>query len=50
MRRKITIENLKEEARINVGIEDVFGRLYNELGFKDLLSKTHQDIPITIDF
>lgn len=40
--KKIAIQNLKEESRINVGIEDVFGKLYQELGFQELLSGTHQ--------
>lgn len=42
MRQKVTITNLKEESRINTGIADIFGKLYNEIGFSDLLSKTHQ--------
>lgn len=43
MRQKITVTNLREESRINVGIEDIFGKLYCEIGFHDLLSKTHQE-------
>jgi len=43
MRHKVTITNLKEESRINVGIEDIFGKLYSEIGFHDLLSKAHQE-------
>jgi hypothetical protein len=43
MRHKVTVTNLKEESRINAGIEDIFGKLYNEMGFHDLLSKTHQE-------
>lgn len=43
MRHKVTVTNLKEESRLNVGIEDIFGKLYNEIGFHDLLSKVHQE-------
>jgi hypothetical protein len=43
MRHKVLITNLEEESRINVGIEDVFGKLYRDIGFQDLLSRTHQD-------
>lgn len=43
MRHKVLITNLEEESRINVGIEDIFGKLYREIGFHDLLSRTHQD-------
>lgn len=43
MRHKVTITNLKEESRINAGIEDIFGKLYNQIGFHNLLSKTHQE-------
>jgi transposase len=43
MRHKVIVTNLKEESRINVGIEDIFGKLYRELGFHDLLSKSHQE-------
>lgn len=43
MRQKVTVTNLEEECRINVGIEDIFGRLYREMGFHNLLSKRHQE-------
>lgn len=43
MKHKVTITNLKEESRINAGVSDIFGKLYNEFGFCDLLSKTHQE-------
>lgn len=43
MQHKITITNLREESRINAGIEDIFGNLYREIGFHTLLSKTHQE-------
>jgi hypothetical protein len=43
MQHKITITNLREESRINAGVEDIFGKLYREIGFHDLLSKTHQE-------
>ena len=43
MKRTIPLCNIKEEARINVGVEDIFGLLYQELGFHRLLSTTHQD-------
>jgi transposase len=43
MRHKVTITNLQEESRINTGIEDIFGKLYREIGFQSLLSKPHQE-------
>lgn len=43
MSHQVTITNLEEELRINVGIEDIFGKLYKEIGFQELLSKTHQE-------
>lgn len=43
MRQKITITNLREESRVNTGIEDIFGKLYNQIGFHDFLSTTHQE-------
>jgi hypothetical protein len=43
MNHRVTIANLEEELRINVGIEDIFGKLYREIGFQSLLSKTHQE-------
>src|ERR1700685_527072 len=42
MGRQISLYNVKEASRINVGITDIFGKLYDELGFKELLSPTHQ--------
>ncbi len=42
MKKQISLFNLREQSRINVGIEDIFGKLYNELGFQNLLSSTHQ--------
>jgi transposase len=42
MNKSASLFNIKEEKRINVGVEDVFGKLYNELGFQDLLSPSHQ--------
>lgn len=43
MHHKVTITNLREESRINTGVEDIFGKLYRDIGFHDLLSKTHQE-------
>ena len=40
--KHILLNNLQEEARINVGIDDVFGKLYTEIGFQTLLSAPHQ--------
>ena len=40
--KRICIYNLREEARINIGIEDIFGKLYDEIGFQTLLTKIHQ--------
>jgi transposase len=42
MKRQVSLFNVKEHSRINVGVEDIFGKLYDELGFKDLLSPLHQ--------
>ena len=42
MKNQVSIFNLREQARINVGIEDIFGKLYTEIGFQSLLSSTHQ--------
>lgn len=42
--KHVSLFNVKEQARVNVGVEDVFGKLYNELGFKDLLPPLHQKI------
>jgi transposase len=42
MTRQVSLFNMQEQSRINVGVEDVFGKLYDELGFKDLLSPLHQ--------
>ena len=39
----VSLFNMREETRQNVGIEDIFGKLYNELGFCDLLSRSHQE-------
>jgi len=38
MKKQISIFNLREQSRINVGIEDIFGKLYDEFGFQNLLS------------
>ena len=40
--KHILLNNLQEEARINVGIDDIFGKLYEEIGFQTLLSVAHQ--------
>ena len=32
-KRKISVYDLREEKRINVGMDDIFGFLYDELGF-----------------
>lgn len=37
------IESLKEEGRVNDGIYDVFGALYEQLDFDDLIRDTRQD-------
>jgi len=39
----VSIEDLKEECRYNDGIYDVFGALYEQLGFADLIVDTRQD-------
>ncbi|EKD25833.1 MAG: hypothetical protein ACD_79C01481G0001 [uncultured bacterium] len=40
---KIAIKNLREEQRIVEGIGDVFGKLYSDLNFDDLLDGTRKD-------
>lgn len=42
MGQQISLYNVKEVSRINVGVTDIFGKLYSELGFKELLSPHHQ--------
>ena len=42
MKKHVSLFNLREEARINVGIEDILGKLYNDIGFQSLLSSLHQ--------
>lgn len=39
---RISIFDMEERARINVGVKDIFGKLYDEMGFQDLLSSQHQ--------
>lgn len=39
----VNVFNLREESRLNVGIHDIFGKLYDELGFHELLSKQPQE-------
>jgi transposase len=39
----VELKNLREEQRINVGFPDVFGKLYNELGFDKLIQNTRKD-------
>lgn len=39
----VTIENIREEVRYNDGIYDVFGALYEQLGFDELIVETRQD-------
>lgn len=41
----VKVKDLREEQRIIEGIGDVFGKLYDDLGFGGLLGKTKQDIP-----
>jgi len=43
MRHQVNITHLEEESRVNIGIEDIFGKLYKEIGFQELLSKAHQE-------
>lgn len=43
MYHHVSLFNMREEARVNVGIEDTFGKLYDELRFCDLLSQSHQE-------
>ena len=39
----VAVERLKEEVRFNDGIYDVFGSLYGQLGFDDIVNDTKQD-------
>ena len=39
----IDIHQIREEKRINVGIEDVFGNIYSQLDFEDLIRGTRKD-------
>lgn len=39
----VNVEGLKEEGRYNDGIYDVFGSLYEQMNFNDLISETKQD-------
>lgn len=39
----VQIHNLQEKARFNDGIYDIFGPLYEQLGFDSILDKTRQD-------
>ena len=42
MSKQVSLFDLKEQSRINVGVEDVFGKLFDEVGFKNILSPLHQ--------
>lgn len=37
-----SLDNLKEQVRINAGVEDVLGKLYKDFGFHELFSSAHQ--------
>jgi len=39
----VLLKNLKEEQRVNDGIGDVFGRLYTDLGFDNIIKGTRKD-------
>jgi transposase len=43
MKHNPSLFNLREESRINVGANDIFGVLYKQIGFKTLLSPMHQE-------
>lgn len=43
MNHTVNIFNLRETTRINVGVGDLFGKLYQELGFQELLTPAHQE-------
>ena len=40
---KVKVKNLREEQRIIEGIGEIFGKLYNELGFDNLIGKSKKD-------
>jgi len=39
----VDIKQIREEKRINTGIEDVFGSIYSQLDFEDLIKGTRKD-------
>jgi transposase len=40
---QVRIKNLREEKRINEGIPDIFGKLYEDLGFDKIITDSNKD-------
>ena len=39
----VDLNDIREEKRINVGVEDVFGEIYSQMDFEDLITGTRKD-------
>jgi transposase len=39
----VDLSDIREEKRINVGVEDVFGEIYSQMDFEDLIRGTRKD-------
>jgi transposase len=39
----VDLTDIREEKRINVGVEDVFGQIYSQMDFEDLIVGTRKD-------
>ena len=39
----VSLSDIREEKRINVGMEDVFGAVYSQMDFEDLIAGTRKD-------
>lgn len=39
----VDLSDIREEKRINVGVEDVFGEIYSQMDFEDLITGTRKD-------
>lgn len=41
--QNLNIYGIREVKRLHTGIQDVFGQIYSQMGFEDLISKTRKD-------
>ena len=41
--KAVDMSNLREQARVNDGFMDIFGKLFDELGFKSVIKGTQRD-------